>query len=117
MSRRTLRAGVWLALLLVSCGTPARRKAPDAGDAAGSAPAPPPPAEALAFKGEVVRANLADGYVIVKCAFLPSAGGTYTVFRGFHRVASIRFTGNARRPFAAADIVDGTPRAGDRVQE
>jgi hypothetical protein len=127
---RTLSVALLASTMLAACRTASAKRKPasasgERGSPASEAVLPEPsgemadasPAASMPFKGEVVRVNRSDRYVIVQCAALPSEGQTYRVYRGFSSVALIRFTGAARRPFAAADILEGLPQAGDRVQE
>ncbi len=74
-----------------------------------------PPEVQGAYIGEIVRVNAADGYVVVRCRRLPSAGEEARVERGQWHKGRIRFTQPMRAPFATADILRGEVDPGDQV--
>lgn len=81
-----------------------------------SAPATKPaPPEQPAAAGRVIRADRTDRFVIVRCGRYPDAGSEWTVEREGRPAGFIRFTGERRGGYAAAEIVSGEPTAGDRV--
>jgi hypothetical protein len=67
------------------------------------------------FAGEVVQIG-DDGYVVLRCAVLPSEGEEAKVYRGDEVVARLRISGPAYPPFIAADVIEGRPRPGDRIR-
>jgi hypothetical protein len=81
-----------------------------------SAPAarPAPPGQPAAA-GRVIRADRTDRFVIVHCGWYPDAGSVWSVERDRRPVGVVRFTGERRGGYAAAEIVSGEPAAGDRV--
>jgi hypothetical protein len=91
--------------LLVSCATP-RGEADK-----GKAPPPPP-----AIAGEIIHVDNAFGFVILRCAVLPSTEKEAKVVRDDKIVGRLGITGPIRPPFMAADILEGTPQIGDRVR-
>lgn len=87
-----------------------------AGCRTASAPAAmPAPPEQPAAAGRVIRADHTDRFVIVRCGRYPDAGSEWTVERDGRTDGFIRFTGERRDGYAAAEIVSGEPAAGDRV--
>jgi hypothetical protein len=92
--------------LLASCATP-RNKAEKE-----KAPPPPPPPVAA----EIIHVDPDFGFAILRCAVLPSAEKEAKVYRGDEIVGRLGLTGPVRPPFAAADILDGSPQIGDRVR-
>jgi hypothetical protein len=76
----------------------------------------PEPTPVLLTLGRVLHVNAEQGYVVLRCGSLPSAGEEATVFRGEQRVSRLRISGPSRPPFATADILEGLPRDGDTVK-
>ena len=93
---------------LVSCRT-APKKNPSAEDKPAAAAAP------LQIAGEILHVNPTYQYVVIRCAVLPSGVEEAKVYREQTGVGRVRLTGPAHPPFVIADIVDGSPRVGDRV--
>ena len=81
-----------------------------------SGPQPDPPPAPVRAVGEVLKTRPDYGYVIVSFMVMPEAGRELSVFRGGQRVGSVRVTERRRPPFAAAVLLDGTPRPGDVVR-
>lgn len=64
----------------------------------------------------VIRVNPRHRYVILECVVLPQAGEKAKVYRGEREVAELRIARQQRGAFAAAEIVEGNPEAGDAVR-
>lgn len=99
------RSLILIALLIAGCATPK-----------------PPPAQVLrrepyvvAQYGHVSRVNSAEGYVILECTFLPTAGEEITLYRYRNKEISSRVRVNdlSSGRWVAADILEGNPMAGD----
>ena len=88
-------------------------------------PVPPgPPAEAQEDRpaeerdlGRVVQVNPRQGYIILRCAVLPSEGEEVTIIRDEKEVARARVTGPRHPPYFSADVLSGEPHRGDRVRK
>jgi hypothetical protein len=101
-------AAGWLVLLLgAGCSSPG----PKAAATDPAAPVPPGPSV-----GEIIHVNREMGYVVLNCTALPSTGEEIRVFRGEQPVGLVRVTGPVHDVFAAADIVNGELRQGDRIR-
>lgn len=95
-------------LLATGCASPGPDKVEPS---AATAPARPGPS-----LGEVIHVNRELGYVVLNCTALPSIGEEIRVFRGEQPVGLVRVTGPVRDVMAAADIVEGEARQGDRIR-
>jgi len=89
---------------------------------AGCATTKPPPEQPVPSEphiaphyGHVSRVNQTDGYVILECTFLPSAGEEITLYRDrSKRVSSrVRVNSVSSGHWVAAEIVEGNPMIGD----
>ncbi len=98
-------AGLLAALALAAC-----RSAPPP-----AVQTSPPPLNRYDI-GSILHVNEKSGYVIVRCAILPSEHEELNVVREEREVARIRLAGPRRPPYLAADVLAGTPRKGDRVR-
>ncbi|MEO7933158.1 MAG: hypothetical protein ABIT76_08370 [Chthoniobacterales bacterium] len=79
-----------------------------------------PPAETVAtqnFLGTISMVNDAGRFVLVDFGGFaaPTPGAEMQVRRGGEDVATLKAGAEMRRPFAAADIVQGAPQPGDDV--
>ncbi len=63
--------------------------------------------------GRVLRVSPEHGYVVLQCASLPLTGEEAKVYRDEQGVGRLRISGPINMPFAIADILEGTPEAGD----
>ena len=66
--------------------------------------------------GEVVFVHPELAYVIVRGRDLPPGEEQATLERSGASIGRVRFEGPRQAPFAAADVVEGQPRVGDRVR-
>ena len=66
--------------------------------------------------GSVIRVNPSYGYVVVKCASLPSLGEEATVYQDREAKGRLRINGPMRVPFVIADVLDGSVSTGDTVR-
>ncbi len=96
------------ALATTGCSSPGPQKVEPSAEAA--------PVTAGPSLGEIIHVNRELGYVVLNCTALPTIGEEIRVFRGEHPVGRVRVTGPVRDVFAAADIVEGDARQGDRVR-
>jgi hypothetical protein len=71
--------------------------------------------ELPATAGRVIRVDRTDRFVMVRCGWYPPAGSLWIAERDGRPTGRLRFTGEYRGGYAAAEIVDGEPAAGDRV--
>ena len=67
--------------------------------------------------GRVMQVNPRQGYVILRCAVLPSEGEEVTIVRDEKEVARARVTGPQHPPYFSADVLSGEPHRGDRVRQ
>ncbi len=65
--------------------------------------------------GRVEKYSAEDGYVILRSVLPPAPGQMAAVLRGQTQVARVVFSDHSQFPYAAADIIYGTPQAGDLV--
>ena len=99
--------------LAAGCGTLGRGRRAHASD---EVPAEPQIIIRTVPAASVIRVNPRHGYVILECTVLPNAGEEAKVYRGDDVVAELRVTERRRGSFVAADILRGTPQAGDAVR-
>ncbi|MFH0909868.1 MAG: hypothetical protein V1929_14000 [bacterium] len=97
-----------IALVGVGCSSPGPTKA--------AAPTAAAPVALGPSVGEIIHVNREMLYVVLNCAALPSPGEEITVFRGEQPVGRVRVTGPVHDVFAAADIIEGDARQGDRIR-
>jgi hypothetical protein len=78
---------------------------------------PAPTAETQNFLGSISMVNEDGRFVLVDFGGFaaPQPGAEVEVRRDGETVATLKVGEEMRRPFAAADIVDGTPQTGDDV--
>ena len=67
--------------------------------------------------GFVAHVNEKMGYVILRCAVLPSEGEEVRVYRNEKETACLRVSGPKRPPYLSADVLSGAPRRDDRVRQ
>ncbi len=66
--------------------------------------------------GSVRQVRTSMGYVVLECVGLPLPGEQATVYRGDEVVGYVCVTKPIRMPYAAADIVGGSPAVGDKAK-
>ncbi|MCC5848156.1 MAG: hypothetical protein JJU29_08685 [Verrucomicrobia bacterium] len=66
--------------------------------------------------GVVRHVNTAERYLIFESSFVFRPGQELQAMRDGRAVAEIRVLPQARRPFFAADILEGAPRVDDLVE-
>ncbi|MBP7275237.1 MAG: endonuclease III domain-containing protein [Kiritimatiellae bacterium] len=109
---RAVRAAVALlalALAASGCAAVSASPAPEEADSARAA--------GRTWGGRVVRVDLPERFVIVRCGVFPPPRTEGLTKRGDRETGRIRFTGERRGWYAAALIESGEPAAGDRVVE
>jgi hypothetical protein len=68
--------------------------------------------------GEIALVNEAKGFVLVDLQsnlYLPAPGSALRTTNASGKTAHLKATPEQKRPFIAADIVDGEPEVGDQV--
>jgi hypothetical protein len=115
------RLGRWLLIAVVavtqgSCSTSrwrGKRKSSPDDIAAAQARRP------LQRIGVVTLVNEADGFVLIDSGSLPTPadGARLRSYTGPVASGELKASAVRRRPFVVADIVEGTPRAGDEIFE
>lgn len=65
--------------------------------------------------GRVEKYSAEDGYIILRAVLQPAPGQMAYVLRGQTQVARVVFSKHSQFPYAAANIIHGTPQVGDLV--
>jgi len=109
--------GVLALALALGAGCRTSAPAPDGGPSAANECATVMRAARFTpLRGEIVRADLELGYVLVDCGAPATEGAIGEVRRGQETVGRVRAAAQRRGRIVAADILDGQPRAGDGVR-
>ena len=80
-------------------------------------PNPGPRANPSGVAGKIIYVNERDRYVVVECEVLLSGMKEANVYRDSQWVGQLLLSGPVSYPFMVADVVDGKPQKGDRIQQ
>ncbi len=107
----TMLGGGACLLLICGCASPARPAA------ASRAPAKPPPI-IHAIVGEIAIVDEEERFVLIDLGsnlYVPTPGALLRSSNAAGETAHLKASLEQKRPFVAADIVDGQPMVGDEV--
>lgn len=103
-------------LLCGGCGGKARKDAAGTGSASPAPSATPPVVYRIV--GEIAVVNAAEHFVLIDLGsnlYVPEPGMTLRSRDAAGAVARLKTSAEQKRPFIAADIIDGAPKVGDEV--
>lgn len=115
--RLTIVTGMLVLLSLPGCASRGRREPGPKTKTSSATPTPAPPIHVLV--GDVAIVNEEKGFVLIDLGsnlYVPDPGTALRVVREGVVVAQLKTSPEQKRPFIAADIVEGKPEAGDRVE-
>jgi hypothetical protein len=102
-------ATIWLVLALTGCASATRAKTPAAAKAAVSEPS---------VVGEIAVVDEEKHFVLVDLdsnLYVPTPGTPLRSTNGKGEITHLKASPEQKRPFVAADIIDGDPAVGDQV--
>jgi hypothetical protein len=100
---------IWPILVLIGCAPQKPPKAP----AAAKAAAPEP-----RVVGEVAVVDAEKHFILIDLGsnlYVPAPGAALRVTNAKGEIAHLKASPEQKRPFVAADIIDGDPAVGDQV--